>query len=122
MLTADLERQLNTFATRCYRGIIGVSLFDHISNDELYRRVDQRPLVEFVRELQLKWLGHALRRDDNEPSKIFALYEPEEGHGRAKIGRPRLTWCQYIFGILSRYRVGLTTKDIEELARDRKCW
>lgn len=122
VLTSELERQLNSFATRCYRGILGLSLFDHISNDQLYQRVNQPPLIEVVRRLQLRWLGHALRRDDLEPAKIFALYEPEEGHGKSKVGRPRLTWSQYVSGILSRYRVGLTKDNIVELARDRKCW
>lgn len=96
ILTPELENQVNVFGTRCYRSILGNSLLEHITNAELYSRAQQQPLTSVIRERQLRWLGHALRRDENEPAHIFALYEPEEGLGRAKPGRPKLSWNHYV--------------------------
>ena len=104
----------------CYRAILGISLLDHLPNSELYKRIDQRPLVETIRQRQLRWLGHALRRNETDPAKVFAMWEPEVGHSKAKMGRHKLSWRQYVAGFLAPYRVGLTTKDIEGLVQDRK--
>ena len=122
VLTNNQERQLNTFGTRCYRGILGISLYEHMTNQELYQRVGQKSIIEIIRERQLRWLGHALRRKESEPSRVFALYEPEAGHGKPKQGRPKLIWSEYIIRLLAPYRTGLTTRDVESLAQDRKRW
>lgn len=122
-LTKSLEGQINSFATQCYRIMLGINLAQqHISNAELLARVRQPHLVVAVRRRQLRWLGHVLRRGENEPARIFALYQPEEGHGTAKQGKPKTTWCQYIARILEPHRVGLSAQNIAELAKDRSGW
>ena len=124
ILNQDHERQLNTFATRCYRKILGIRLSENnrTSNADLYERVQQRPLVATVRMRQLRWLGHALRRDENTPSKEFALWHPRPSHGTAKPGAPKTTWHKYIIKVLEDWWKGLTVEDIEREAQNRESW
>ncbi|XP_051510309.1 zona pellucida sperm-binding protein 4-like [Myxocyprinus asiaticus] len=38
-LTAELERKIKTVEMRCYRRILGISYMDHITNEEVQRRI-----------------------------------------------------------------------------------
>ena len=120
-LCNDSENCLNSFATRCYRQILGISYLDHISNEEIYRQVEQLPLIRTIQDKQLSWLGHTLRRNKDEPARIFALYEPTSG--KAKRGRPTTSYLQYIKRILAARGVECqTVNEITGLAADRKRW
>ena len=120
-LCNDSENCLNSFATRCYRQILGISYLDHISNEEIYRQVEQLPLIRTIQDKQLSWLGHTLRRNKDEPARIFALYEPTIG--KAKRGRPTTSYLQYIKRILAARGVECqTVNEITGLAADRKRW
>jgi hypothetical protein len=77
IVSKELESKINSFATTCYRMWLGMKPVDRIRLDEIYKKVNQKPLIEILRQRQLVWVAHALRRKDNEPAKIFALYEPE---------------------------------------------
>ena len=85
--TSNIENQLNVFGTKCLRIILRISLLDRVSNTEIYKRAGLKPIAIMARKRQLKWLGHALRREPDDPAKIFALYEPASSQGRAKPGR-----------------------------------
>ena len=78
---------------------LGIKTSDRVRLEEIYKRVYQKPLVEIIRKRQLSWIGHALRKKDNEPAKIFALYEPDVTHGRKKRGR-KTTSYSYICSLL----------------------
>ena len=88
----------------------------------IYETVRERPLVHSVQQRQLRWLGHALRRDEDEPAKIFALYEPAPSHGSTNKGRPSTSYKQYIAGLLTTDKKDITTKQIEDMASDRTKW
>ena len=122
ILSRDLTNQLNSFATRCYRKILGISYLEHITNEEVYSRVEQKPLAETIHLRQLTWVGHALRRPANEPSRIFALYEPT--HGRPKRGQPTINYLNYIGKLLNARGLegSLNENEIASLAQNRKCW
>ena len=70
-----------------------------------------------MRRRQLGWLGHVLRRHEDEPAAIFALYVPE--HGTAKRGKPPLTYLKYIASLLTDNPEHLTAEKIAKLANDR---
>ena len=122
ILTKDLETQLNSFGLHCHRRILGISLLDHIRNEEIYAQVGQLPLSETAQYRQLSWVGHALRREESLPSRIFALYTPMHGH--AKKGRAKMSYLAYVAKLLIRRGMPerLTYTEIVELAQDRKRW
>ena len=90
--------------------------------------VKQEPISVTLAARQLTWIGHMLRRQEDEPIKKYALYGPKEllGYGKAKRGAPKLTYikqvaCQLNPGVKEN-EVKLEAKEIEEMARDRKLW
>ena len=92
-------------------------------NVELHGKASTKSINLIARERQLTWHGHALRRPNNEPSKIFALYErPSLRSGRRGRTPYELQCTRHIKNTLAQFRVGLEMEQIEELAQSRKGW
>ena len=65
-LTAELQRRITAVEMRCYRKILGISYTDHITNEEVKRRVTQSigqhdDLLTIVKKRKLRWYGHVTR-------------------------------------------------------------
>jgi len=52
-LTKVMSNRLDSFATSCYRYILGFKRIDRIMNDIILEQVAQRPLLQTVKERQL---------------------------------------------------------------------
>lgn len=122
IVTKDMERKMNSFATTCFRMWLGIRPLDKVSNEEVYKTVEQKSVVEKLRKRQLSWVGHALRRNASDPARVFCLYEPEVNHGSIKRGRKSTTFFKYISGLLFPKEVEVTKSEIESLAVDRRLW
>ena len=82
ILTKDLKKSINAFATSCFRIILHIKRTNRVPNTELYRMVHSGPLASTVLRRQLTFLGHLLRTDSSEPAHIYAQNCPhmvEEG-------------------------------------------
>ena len=99
---------------------------DKISNNEIYERVKQIPLSVTLGKRQLTWIGHMLRRNDNELIKKYALYGPDQLDGDAKIGKPKLTYIKEVQRQLNpglkENEIKLEAKEIVKMAQDREKW
>jgi hypothetical protein len=102
--------------------MLNIKRIDKITYVDLYSKVGEKELSQKVFERQLTWVGHALRRPDTEPCRIFALYEPDANHGITKRGRRRNNFKQHIASLITTQAKDLTIKQIEDLASDRKLW
>jgi hypothetical protein len=69
--------------------MLNIKWHDHVSNKHIYNITEQRLLIEIVWKRQLSWVGHTLRRDDQELAKILALYEPSESLSRIRKRGPK---------------------------------
>ena len=116
------KSSINAFATSCYRIILGVKRLDKVTNVEIYQRSAQIPLMSTIRARQLRWIGHLLRRDKNESAREFALYEPHTNLGKAKRGKPAITYKHQIASMLTSRPALLATAAIETMASDRNKW
>ena len=66
MIQAD-ARRLEVFQMSCLRSISGVSLRDHVLNDNIRQMCCNQSRIEVLtRENRLRWLGHVLRMNENE--------------------------------------------------------
>ena len=101
---------------------LGIKTSDKVRLIDIYKQVNQKPLVETMRKRQLSWIGHALRRKDDEPAKIFALYEPEFAHGRTKRGRKTTSYYSYICSLLFPAKSEVALSELVNLARARELW
>ena len=113
--------KINSFATSCYRIMLGIKRLDKVTNVAVLERVEQQPLSIAVQQRQLRWLGHALRRGPMEPATIFALYEPAPRHGKTLAGRPPEPYREYVSKLLM---VGkdMSADQIVTAAQNRKWW
>ena len=65
-LTAELEKRTQAFEMRCYRRLLNISYKDHVTNEEVRRKI-QAAIVEYdellilVKKRKLRWFGHVSR-------------------------------------------------------------
>ena len=56
--------------------MLGVSQSEtHMTNKELFNTVNQKPNSLEIRKSQLSFVGDFLRRPEDEPVRIYSLYE-----------------------------------------------
>ncbi|KAG0712555.1 hypothetical protein GWK47_018223 [Chionoecetes opilio] len=55
-LNSDLKRRINAFGNKCLRRIMGYRWDDYVSNQQLHRETDSRPITCIVRQRQLQVL------------------------------------------------------------------
>ena len=68
----------------------GVKLVDRLNTVALMERLGlEDSVLEVVRRSGLRWLGHVLRSEDDDPIKIVWRLEEDVVRGR---GRPKMTW------------------------------
>jgi hypothetical protein len=102
VITRDMMAKLNSYATSCYRYTLGIKKTDRIRNEVILEKVQKPPLIDTVRERQLRRLGHVLRQDPSLICQRYALYWPQ--HGKSKRGRPKLVFHKYVEQITGRKR------------------
>ena len=65
-LTVELEKRTQAFEVRCYRRLLNISYKDHVTNEEVCRKVqaaigENDELLNLVKKRKLRWLGHVSR-------------------------------------------------------------
>ncbi len=63
IINQKLNNALNSFATNCYRIMLGIKRIDKVSNEIVYKMVGRNSLTFQVQERQLRFVGHCLRRN-----------------------------------------------------------
>ena len=66
IINQKLKSTLNSFATNCYRIMLGIKRIDKVSNEQVYKMVNRCQLTQRVQQRQLRFVGHCLRRDEND--------------------------------------------------------
>ena len=102
VITKKTEKEINAFGTKCYRQILNINPQSKTTNKTVYELTNREPLINTVRKNQLRWVGHSMRLKNDEPAKIFALYEPAHG---GKVGRPKLSYKRQIADLILSKKV-----------------
>lgn len=109
-----LQHRINAVEMAFWRRSCGVTLFDHIRNEEIRERVGiEAPLTESIEAKQLLWYGHMRRMPEERlPAKIWR-FKPRR---RRKRGRPRRMWLDGVEEAMER-------RNLEEQdCHDREKW
>ena len=107
------KRKIETTEMRMLRGILGVSIREHMRNEDIRRILHITPIDEVMRSGRLRWFGHVQRRDANNVTyRVMELAMP----GARRRGRPKKTWHQQLKDHMTD--VGVT----QDLALDRNEW
>ena len=62
-LTAELEKRTQAFETRCYRRLLNISYKDHVTNEEVHRKISEAigeydELLTLTKKRKRRWFGH----------------------------------------------------------------
>ena len=82
-LTAELEKITQAFEMRCYRRLLNISYKDHVTNEEVRRKIqaaigEYDELLTLVKERKLRWFGQTILQ-----GKV---------KGKGKRGRQKKRW------------------------------
>ena len=66
ILTAELEKRTKAFERRCYRRLLNISYKDHVTNEEVRKKIqaaigEYGEILTLVKKQKLRWFGHVSR-------------------------------------------------------------
>ena len=117
-MTVTDEQKLNRFHRVCLKRIMRIKWPMKISNEELYRRTNTKPMSEIIRERRWRYIGHILRRDPRSHVRVALTWKPE---GKRKRSRPKETWRRTIERELKLFGWGIW-REAHQAAQDRAVW
>lgn len=111
-LTKAMEKALNGTYTRMIRVVKGVSAMQKMTNKQLYGELP--PISDKIRARRLKLVGHLLRHNDEEASRVVTWRSTA---GSVSRGRPNKTYIDQL-----EEDTGLPSSEIARFASDRQLW
>lgn len=111
-LVDKLKQSIQVCQRKMQRKILGISLQDRISNEELRNLSSDADVLERATKLKWKWGGHVARLNPERWAYAATMWDPYTGKRRQ--GRPRRRWADILAA-----RAG---KQWSRIARDRKKW
>ena len=103
--------------------MLGLNQADaRMTNAKLYKLTDSRPIADNIRENQLKFIGHCLRMDAEEPANTYGPYQ-----GTAitthHLGRPKESYVSQIAKHLWKDKEAeLVENEIRKYAAKKEEW
>ncbi|GFO03319.1 endonuclease-reverse transcriptase [Plakobranchus ocellatus] len=91
-LNADIERRIRAMEMRCYRRLLGISYKDHITNEEVSRRIENVKgphvdLLTIVRQRKLKWYGDTTRSSGQDHHAGYRKWRQKESEAEETLRR-----------------------------------
>ena len=91
-LTAELEKRTQAFEMRCYRRLLNISYKDHVTNEEVRRKIqaaigEYDELLTLVKKRKLRWSGHVSRSSGLAKTILQGTVK-----GKRKRGRQKKRW------------------------------
>jgi len=116
-LTAELQRRIQSTEMRCYRKTLGIHYTDHVTNDEVRRKITDAigphdDLLTVVRKRKLRWYGHVSRTTGLAKTILQGTV-----NGSRKRGRQRKRWEDNI-----QEWTGMRLAESQRAVEDRDKW
>ena len=91
-LTAKLEKRTKSFEMRCYRRLLNISYKNHVTNEEVRRKIqaaigEYDELLTLVKKRKLRWFGHVSRSSGLAKTILQGTVK-----GKRKRGRQKKRW------------------------------
>ena len=94
-LTKDLERKLVTCEMKCLRKAVNRTRRDKIRNEVIRDMAGAKPVLQHIKQQQVKWFGHITRMPINQPA-LRAYNTKYMYSGWRARGRPRKRWSDSV--------------------------
>ena len=114
-LTKDLERKLVTCEMKCLRKAVNKTRRDKIRNEVIRDMAGAKPVLQHIKQQQVKWFGHITRMPINQPA--LRAHNTKYSGWRAR-GRPRKRWSDSVADTLRTQ--GMSLPQATRLAADRQ--
>ena len=114
-LTKELVRKLVTCEMKCLRKAVNKTRRDKIRNEVIRDMAGAKPVLQHIRQQQVKWFGHTTRMPINQPN--LRAYNTKYSGWRAR-GRPRKRWSDSVADTLRTQ--GMSLLQATHLAADRQ--
>ena len=102
--------------------MLNIKRIDKVSNIRIHELIGIKdPLVLTVQRRQLRFVGHCLRKAENEFINKYVFYTPELSHENRARGQPKMLYSDYI-GQLIDSETPPMIDDIRAEARNRQGW
>ena len=115
--TKTNEHKVQTFVNTCLRRILNIRWPEKLSNVDLWQRTNERPIKEEVLRRKWGWLGHTLRKPENNITRQSLTWNPQ---GKRKRGRPRNSWRRDLDKDVAE--TGMGWRQLVAAAQDRGGW
>ena len=88
-LTAELEKRTQAFEMRCNRRLLNISYNDHLTNEEVRRKIkaaigEYDELLTMVKKRKLRWFGHVSRSSGLAKTILQGTVNGKRRRGRQK--------------------------------------
>ena len=116
-LTAELEKRTQAFEMRCYRRLLNISYKDHVTNEEVCRKIqaaigEYDELLTLVKKRKLRWFGHVSRSSGLAKTILQGTVK-----GKRKRGRQKKRWEDNI-----KEWTGMDFASLTRAAENRSRW
>jgi hypothetical protein len=113
IINQKLNNALNSFKTNCYRIMLCIKRIDEVSN--VYKIVCRNHLTLQDQDRHLRYLGHSLRRNENDFINKYVFREQDQRNGPRGADKPRMIYHKYI-GELINKRTPPTINEMRKVA------
>ncbi|CAG9837260.1 unnamed protein product [Diabrotica balteata] len=110
-LTKAAATKLRVTQRRMERSMLGITLRDRITNEDIRRRTGVTDIIEKIARLKWRWAGHIARMTDGRWTKRLLEWRPREN--KRNVGRPPTRWTDDLRRI---------NKNWIRAAQDRRGW
>ena len=117
VLTQRQKSKIQAVEMKFLRGVRGVTKRDKMRNDRIREDLKIEPIMKSIERQQLKWFGHVVRME--ETRQVKKVWQARTARKRNR-GRPTRTWDSVVANNLKER--GLTWKEAEKLAKNKKTW
>ena len=87
---------------------------NHIKNEDIWREANIEPMTTFLRQKQLRWYGHVLKKEGEDTTK--KMITSMRVQGKRRRGRPKKSWLRNISEHVKEYNM------TEEIAENLRVW
>ena len=115
--TKTTSSKLQVFINRGLRKVLGIHWPKRISNEGLWKTTEVRKVDNIILERKWKWIGHILRKPNNNIPKEALDWNPQ---GKRKRGRPVTTWRRSVHK--EALLIGKNWEDMKKEAQNRVRW
>lgn len=109
--------RIQVFVNKCLRSIFRIFWPNTISNADLWNKADQQPIENQIIKRKWGWIGHTLRRPNDDIARTALEWNPQ---GSRRRGRPNISWRRAV--LKEAESTGLSWSQLKQTATNRSRW